>query len=265
MKKRNNYSMFQVSFFIVFLFTIIFMALIFSGLFFSGLSASFVTIIQDPEFQFALSFTLWTTVLATTIATFVSIPTSYVLSRREFKGKALAEALIDIPIVLPPLVSGIALLTFFGPLFGESLKQMGIEVAFSKWGVVVAQTFIATPFAIRAFKQAFDGIDTRYEHIARTLGYTPTLVFWKVTLPMAKGGLINGITMAWARTLGEFGATAMLAGVTLMKTETLSVAIFLKMSIGDFDFAIAISIIMLLVALTVLYVVKFTMRGERSA
>lgn len=255
---------FQALFTIFFICTILFMALIFSALFFFGDYSSFLTILMDEEFKFAVFFTGWTTILATSIAFFIGIPTSYVLSRKKFKGKGLAETLIDIPIVLPPLVSGIALLIFFGPLIGDELGKIGIDIVFTKWGVVIAQTFIALPFAIRAFKQAFDSIDTRYENIARTLGYTPYQVFIKVTIPMAKGGIINGVTMAWARTLGEFGATAMLAGITRLKTETLSVAIFLNMSIGDFDFAIVISIIMLIAALSVLYIVKLMTRWERS-
>lgn len=255
----NNIFRFIVHF--IFILTILFMIFIFGGLVFSGDYRIFWEIISGEEFKFALTFTAWTTVFATIIAFLIGMPTSYILSRKNFKGKGFAETLIDIPIVLPPLVSGIALLIFFGPLFGDHLKGIGIDVVFTKWGVVIAQTFIALPFAIRAFKQAFDSVDTRYENIARTLGYQSHQVFFKVTLPMAKGGIINGITMAWARTLGEFGATAMLAGITKMKTETLSVAIFLNMSIGDFDFAIVISIIMLLIALIVLYTVKVMTKG----
>lgn len=256
-------KLFHLLFYFVFICTILFMICIFGGLVVFGDYQSFLSIFKDEEFQFALVFTIWTTICATTLAFFIGLPTSYVLSRKTFRGKGFAETLIDIPIVLPPLVSGIALLIFFGPLFGDSLKEFGIDIVFTKWGVIIAQTFIALPFSIRAFKQAFDSVDERYENIAQTLGYESHQVFLKVTMPMAKGGIINGITMAWARTLGEFGATAMLAGITKMKTETLSVAIFLNMSVGDFDFAIVISIIMLIAALAVLYIVKLLTRGER--
>lgn len=253
---------FMILFYLIGVLLCFFMVFIFVGLFTYGSDADFLGIWRDPELRFALFFTLWTTCAATTTAFLLGMPAAYVLSRKEFVGKRIAETLVDIPIVLPPLVSGIALLIFFGPLFGDYLGNIGIEIVFSKTGVIVAQAFIALPFAIRAFKQAFDQVDPRYENIAEMLGYRKEQVFLKVTLPMAKGGILNGITMAWARTVGEFGATAMLAGITRMKTETLSIAIFLKMSIGDFDFAITISILLLLISLTLLYVSKRTKRWE---
>lgn len=256
-------TVFQRIFFVVFLFAMLFMTLLFGGLLFSGEWDAMKSVLVDPELHFAIGFTAWTTICATTVAFIIGLPTGYILARKEFIGKGVAETLVDIPIVLPPLVSGIALLTFFGPLFGDTLKNIGIDIVFSKWGVIIAQAFIAFPFSVRAFKQAFESVDTRYENIARTLGLTPFRVFQKVSLPMAREGIFNGITMTWARTLGEFGATAMLAGITRMKTETLSVAIFLNMSIGDFDFAIVISIIMLLLSLMVLYTVKLISRRGR--
>jgi molybdate transport system permease protein len=169
---------------------------------------------------------------------------------------------LDIPIVLPPLVSGIALMIFFGPFLGDFLAQAGINIVFTPLGVIVAQWFIATPFAIKSFKQAFSPIDQRMERVAQTLGFSPPRVFFRVTLPLAKNGLIGGIMMAWTRALGEFGATAMLAGITRMKTETLSVAVFLNMSIGDIKFAISTAIVMLFIALILLILIKVFLRNE---
>jgi molybdate transport system permease protein len=166
------------------------------------------------------------------------------------------------PIVLPPLISGIALLIFFGPFLGEHLARAGINIVFTPLGVIVAQWFIATPYAIKTFKQAFTAIDQRMEKVARTLGFSPFRFFFRVTLPLAKNGLISGIMMAWTRALGEFGATAMLAGITRMKTETLSVAVFLNMSIGDIKFAISTAIVMLFIALMLLIVLKMVLRNE---
>lgn len=247
---------FQGIFWLVFILITTFMVVMVGGLLFYGEWAAFLSVIQNPEFHFAVVFTLWTSLLATALAAVVAVPCGFILSRYHFRGKALIDALMDIPIVLPPLVSGLALLILFGPVLGNTLARLGLDVVFSARGVVVAQWFIATPFAIKTFKQAFDAIDPRLENLARTLGCSPTDVFLRVTMPLAKGGVLGGLTMAWARALGEFGATAMLAGITRMKTETLSVAIFLNMTIGDMQFAIATAVIMLIVALLLMSVFK---------
>ncbi len=250
------------SFWLVFAAAALFMFMLIVGLFIFADGAAFLNVLKNPEFHFAVTFTIWTTVLATILAALVAIPCGYILSRRRFAGKVIIDTLLDVPIVLPPLVSGVALLIFFGPLFGDTLADIGLKIVFSTGGVVAAQWFIATPFAIKTFKQSFDAIDTRLEKVARTLGYSPYKVFVKVTIPLAKKGLIGGLTMTWARTLGEFGATAMLAGVTRLKTETLSAAIFLNMSIGDIQFALAAAIIMLTVALSLLIIFKLFTKTE---
>ncbi len=250
------------AFWLIFILLVLFLLLIIFGLLTYTDPGSMVTVLRQPEFHFAIRFTLQTSVIATLLAVVAALPSGYILSRYNIPGRALIDTLLDIPIVLPPLVSGIALLIFFGPLLGEQLARVGINAVFSPLGVVIAQWFIAAPFAIRSFVQAFSSIDQRMEKVARTLGFSPARVFVKVTLPLAKGGLLGGIMMAWARALGEFGATAMLAGITRMKTETLSVAVFLNMSIGDMEFAIATAIVMLIIALLVLVALKIVVRSE---
>lgn len=249
-------------FWFVFIFTSVFMIMLIVGLFLFGEWPTFLEVLKNPEFQFAVIFTLWTTILATILSALVAVPCGYILSRYDFPGKVIIDTILDVPLVLPPLVSGVALLIFFGPLFGKTLTGLGLDIIFSAKGVVIAQWFIAAPFAIKTFKHAFDSIDTRLEKVARTLGYSPEKVFIKVTIPLAKNGLLGGLTMTWARALGEFGATAMLAGVTRLKTETLSVAIYLNMSIGDTQFALVTAIIMLLVALALLAAFKIFTRVE---
>lgn len=249
-------------FWLIFVLMIVFLLLIIVGLLTYTDTKSMATVLQQPEFHFAVRFTLGTSIIAMLLAAAFALPVAYILSRHKIPGRAFIDTLLDIPIVLPPLVSGIALLIFFGPLFGKQLEQIGISVVFSQLGVIIAQWFIATPFAVRSFIQAFGSIDQRMEKVARTLGFSPTMVFVKVTLPLARDGLLGGVMMAWARALGEFGATAMLAGITRMKTETLSVAVFLNMSIGDMNFAIATSIVMLIIALLVLAGLKILSRRE---
>ncbi|TCO71831.1 molybdate transport system permease protein [Marinisporobacter balticus] len=230
---------------------------------YSDLSTLF-NILKQVEFHFALKFTLWTSLVATIFATIIALPCAYILSRYKLPGRVFLDTMLDMPIVLPPLISGIALLIFFGPVLGDHLAQAGIKIVFTPLGVIIAQCFIATPYAIKTFKQAFASIDQRMENIARTLGFSPPNVFLKVTLPLAKNGIIAGIMMAWTRALGEFGATAMLAGITRMKTETLSVAVFLNMSIGDIKFAISTAIVMLFIAFVLLIILKILLRNEVS-
>jgi molybdate transport system permease protein len=252
----------HVIFWLVFGAVIAFFILAFVGLVLYGTQDSYWAIFQNSEFRFALGFTLKTTLMATVAAVGTALPCGYILARYSFPGKLVLDTLLDLPLILPPLVSGMALLILFGPLLGRSLSQIGINIVFSTWGVVIAQWFIAFPFAMKTFREAFGAIDLRYEKIARTLGCTPSQVFGRVTLPMSRRGIGAGVAMTWARTLGEFGATAMLAGVTRMKTETLSAAIFLNMSMGEIRFAIAIAIVLFLAAMMVLTFFKILIRQE---
>jgi molybdate transport system permease protein len=237
--------------------------LIFGGLVAYGFQNPLTGLWENPEFRFALGFTLKTTLLATGAAVLSALPCAYQLARTDFRGKAILETLLDLPIVLPPLVSGVALLILCGPLLGATLTRFGFEVVFSERGVVVAQWFMAFPFAVKTFRQAFESVDRRYESIARTLGYTPARLFFRVAIPMAGRGLANGTALAWARTVGEFGATAMLAGVTRLKTETLAAAIFLNMSVGELRLAVAIAVILFLAAMVILAGFRWGTARER--
>jgi molybdate transport system permease protein len=219
----------------------------------------------NPEFRFAVGFTLRTSLWATAGAALTGIPCGYVLARYEFRGKILADLLLDLPVVLPPLITGVALLILFGPVLGAGLSRLGLNVVFSPLGVVVAQWFVALPLAIKMFREAFAAIDPRYEKIGRTLGGSADRVFWRVTLPMARRGVGAGVAMAWARTLGEFGATAMLAGVTRMKTETLAAAVFLNMSMGQVKLAVGIAVLMFGAAILVLLAFKIWLRGRSTS
>jgi len=202
----------------------------------------------NAEFRFSLFFTLGTTVLATILGVVTALPAAYVLQRFRFAGKVLAETVLEIPILLPPLVSGVALLIFFGPLLGRGMAALGLDIVFSPRGVVVAQWFVAFPMGIKVFREAFAAVDHRFEMVARTLGCSPGQAFFRVALPMARRSLASGVVVMWARTLGEFGAVAMLAGITMMRTETLASLIFMNISMGDINFAVATSIVMLFLA-----------------
>jgi molybdate transport system permease protein len=232
----------------------------FSGLVVYALNSSHASVFADPEFLFAVRFTLLTTVFATIGASLVALSVAYVLAYYSFPGKKVISTVLGLPMMVPPLVNGIALLILFGPVLGKPLAGLGVPVAFTPVAAVFAMWFIAQPFAIQMFREAFSSADKRYSSLARTLGLTPLECFFRVELPLARRGIVAGIAMTWARTAGEFGATAMVAGITRLKTETLSAAIFLAMSNGDLESALVISVILLCIAASVY--VAITVSGD---
>lgn len=262
--EREGNSAFQWTMGLIFGFTVLAVSLIISTLFYHPDWSKFVALVQNPEFRFSVLFSLGTTATATVAAVLTGVPAAYFLARFDFPGKAAVASALEIPIMLPPLVSGIALLLFFGPILGGILAKADWDIVFTYRGVIVAQWFVAVPFGIKVFRQAFEGVDPRLENLARTLGYTPAMVFFKVTLRLTGRSLLGGAAMVWARTLGEFGAVAMLAGITRMKTETLPAAIFLNISLGDIDFAVAAAVVMLLMAFALLMMLKAITPGERE-
>ncbi|MGM0471108.1 MAG: ABC transporter permease [Bacillota bacterium] len=213
-------------------------------------------LLNNREVYFALTLSLITSLISISAATVISLPVGYVLARYDFPGKKLCDILLDLPIILPPLVMGLSLLILLGPVFGSTLSKLGINFVFTPLGVVMAQFMVATPFTIRSFKTAFGEIDPTLERAAMTLGDSYFTVFRRITLPLARNGIISGITLAWARAMGEFGATVMLAGATRFKTETLPIAIFLNINTGSLDVAISIALIMIIFSVIVLAVLK---------
>lgn len=159
---------------------------------------------------------------------------AWLLARREWRGKSLAETLIALPLVLPPVATGLVLLRLFGrrgPL-GPWLESLGLEIVFTWRGVVIATAVMSFPLFVRAARVAFEEVDPRLEAVARTLGASPWRVFRSVTLPLAARGLVAGTVLAFARGLGEFGATIMLAGYIPGQTATLSLSIYQLVQLG---------------------------------
>ncbi|MDQ3226736.1 MAG: ABC transporter permease, partial [Chloroflexota bacterium] len=181
-------------------------------------------------------------------------PLAYLLARRSFRGSRLIDVLVDLPIILPPAVAGIALLMAFGRygLVGRWLNDAGITVGFTTTAVVLAQIFIAAPFFVRASKAGFTRIDRDLEDAAADLGASPGKVFRTVTLPMAFPSLAAGAVLAWARALGEFGATIMFAGSFPGVTQTMPLAIYGRFGAGDLPSALLLSIVLLALSMVVL-------------
>ena len=214
----------------------------------------------------ALRLSLITSLFAAFFATILGVPLAWVLARKEFFGKRLVRGLVLLPLVLPPVVGGVTLLTAFGRrgLVGQYLYDwFGIQLPFSTAGVVMAATFVAMPFLVITVEGALRSIDSRYEQAARTLGARPRTVLLRITLPLISASLIAGIVLAWARALGEFGATITFAGNFPGVTQTLPLAVYSALEVSR-DEAIALSLVLLAVSLTVLVSLRGRFLGGRA-
>jgi molybdate transport system permease protein len=211
--------------------------------------------ILSGEIQFAIRLSLITSVISTIFCIVVSVPAAYALARYDFPGKNILNTILDVPLALPPLVAGVALLILFGTTsFGKGLAEAGIRFVFTPLGIIIAQFFVNMPFMFRVLRSTFQGINPRYEYVAQTLGSTEAGAFWRVTLPMARNGLMAGSIITWCRGIGEFGAALMVAGSTRLQTETLPISLYLNMSCGELPLAIASATILIVISLVSLFI-----------
>jgi molybdate transport system permease protein len=215
----------------------------------------------------AIRLSLCTSSIALLVIVGLGTPLAYLLARASFRGAHVIDALVDLPIVLPPAVAGLALLLAFGRtgVVGRWLNAAGISIGFTPTAVVLAQLFVAAPFFVRAAKAGFTRIDRTLEDAAADLGAPPRTVFRTMTLPLAMPSLIAGAIIAWARALGEFGATIMFAGNLPGVTQTMPLAIYGRFGAGDLPAALALSLVLLGLALALLSAVRLLHRGGRDA
>ncbi|PCJ52161.1 MAG: molybdenum ABC transporter permease [Planctomycetota bacterium] len=225
---------------------------------------------NDPNIISSLKLSIASCSITTVLCLWVAIPIGYILSRYEFRGKSILDSILDIPIMLPPLVIGICLLFFFSSPFVKYFEEIFINIfkgsfianwfgwepqywtfnpAFTKLSVIIAQFMVACAFAVRIMKSTFDEMNPRKEEVALTLGCSKGQSFWLVALPNAKRGIITAATLAWARSLGEFGPILIFAGTTRMKTEVLSTSVYLEFSVGNIAMATTISMAMIMTAI----------------
>ncbi|QCO18936.1 ABC transporter permease subunit (plasmid) [Azospirillum brasilense] len=210
--------------------------------------------LTSVETLFALRLSALTSVAALGIALVLGMPAAYLMARRRFPGKLLLDTLLDVPLVMPPLVAGLGLLFLLGR--NGPFPELGMELLFSPAGVVVALAFVSTAVVVRTATAAFRSVDRSCAIAAQSLGASPWTVFWRVELPLAARGIAAGAVLAWARALGEFGATLMVAGATRMKTETLPMAVFLNIATGETGIAVACAILLLAAALLMLVAMR---------
>lgn len=204
----------------------------------------------SDEIRFAIFLSFFTATCSTLIAIIIGVPIAYALSRFEFPGKNLIDAFFDVLVAIPPIALGVILLIFFSqnPL-GIFINTRLVRFVFEVPGIILAQFTVICALMIKLLKGAFDGVPTRYEKIARTFGYSELETFIYVTLPAAKRGVFAAALFSWAKALGEFGATVMLAGATRFKTATLPIALYLNLATADLGNVTAIFYILLLISL----------------
>jgi molybdate transport system permease protein len=223
-------------------------------------------LLRDPAVREALKVTARTNLVANVLILAFGTPAAYFIATRHFRGRALVITLVELPLVLPPAVAGIGLLAAFGAggLLGDDLANAGIVLPFTEWAVVLAVTFVASPFYVRQAIAAFEGVDSTLTDAARTLGAGPSRTFLRVALPLAAGGLAAGWVLAFARGIGEFGATIVFAGNVRGETQTLTLAVYESLE-SSFDVALAISILLVVLSGTVLLSYKLLSSWRRSS
>ena len=221
-----------------------------------------MTALNTPEIRYAICLSLLSSSITTVLALWVSVPLGYLLSRVPFPGKWCIELLVDVPVVLPPLVVGLSLLILFQTAPGRLLGDR-IPITYEIPAVILAQFAVSTAFAVRTMRVTFDQLSPRTEQVALTLGCSRSQAFWFITFPEARRGLIAAATLAWARSLGEFGPVLVFAGTTRMKTEVLPTTVFLELSVGNLEAALAVSLMMIGIALVVLILLRLV--GLRSS
>jgi molybdate transport system permease protein len=207
------------------------------------------------EIRYAVWLSLISSTLTAILSLWVAVPLGYLMSRFDFAGKRLLDALLDIPIVLPPLVIGLSLLILFQTPLGRGVERF-VSVTYAVPSVVLAQFAVSAAFAARTMRVTFDQITPRLEHVAMTLGCSRGQAFWWVALPEARRGVVTAGTLSWARALGEFGPVLVFSGATRLRTEVLPTTVFLELSIGNLHGAVAVSLLMVAAAAVVLVIVR---------
>lgn len=211
--------------------------------------------LSSREILYSIYLSLVSCTMSAILSLWVAVPLGYLMSRHEFWGKSVVDALIDIPIVLPPLVVGLSLLILFQTPPGKALNAV-FPITYAVPSVILAQFAVAAAFAVRTMRVTFDSIPRRREEVALTLGCSRGQAFWRVVLPEAWPGIVTAFTLAWTRSLGEFGPILVFSGATRLKTEVLSTTVFLELSVGNLYGAVAVSLLMVLVAAGVLLGVR---------
>ncbi len=240
---------------------------------YAGLFLSLLTVVEpgavaaslgSARVHFSIRLSLLAATLATALALLLAIPAAWALSRLRFALREVVDIILELPIIVSPAALGAMILIFFHHPLGQWLQERGPQVVFAASGVVLAQFVTVLGVAVRMLKSSFDQVPVELETVARTLGASPGRVLWTITLPLARGGLLAAGVLTWAKAMGEFGATLMVAGSMAGRTETLPIAIFLRLASADIEGTAALILVLLAVGLTALFLARH-LAGARRA
>lgn len=218
----------------------------------------------EADIQHAILLSVFCATIAALLAMVVAVPTAYVLARHRFPGRMVIDALLDIPIIISPIAIGMTLLLIFRTSPGHWVQENLVRFVFEVPGIILAQFIIALALEIRVLKASFEEINPRLEQVARYLGCGPWATMWRVTLPLAKPGLIAALVLGWGRAIGDYGATVTIAGSVKGKTDTMPISIVLNWSAVRIEAAIALVMVLTVIALLVLLTVRVIAGGARA-
>lgn len=236
---------------------LVFLVLPLLGLVLRAVGPEFFEGLRNPAVSAAIRLSLLTTACTVVIVVLFGTPLAWIIARSQRSGMRWVETLVQLPVVVPPAVAGVAMLLVFGRrgLLGDALAQVGIELPFTTAAVVMAEVFVSAPFFLQAAIAAFRRVDERLLQVAETLGATPSRIFFRVALPLSLSGIISGAAMSWARALGEFGATLMFAGNMQGRTQTLPLAIYAVLE-TDLEAAQSLAVLMVVIAFGLLVLLR---------
>jgi len=262
-RARNGDRLWRDAWWLASLPMVLFLTLPLAALILSISPAQMAENLAKPQVRQAIAISLKTTLVTSAVTILFGTPLAYVLARRRFRFRRALDTLVDLPIVLPPAVAGVALLIAFGRqgIVGAWLSQLGIQIAFTQTAVIMAQTFVAAPFYIKAASIGFASVNAELEEAAAIDGASSWQAFRHVTVPLAWAAMLSGAVMTWARALGEFGATILFAGNYLGRTQTMPLAIYIGFEL-DLNIALTLAAIMVVISFLVLFLVKGILHRE---
>ncbi|MEW6116501.1 MAG: ABC transporter permease [Nitrospirota bacterium] len=239
---------------------------------YAGLALSLLYFWKRPLFMdtlfsertlFSLKLSVSAATAATLLSLIIAVPSAYALSRFDFRGRHIIDTILELPMMVSPAALGAMLLIFFNNPIGTWIQDNYAQLVFTAYGIVLAQFVTTVGVAARLIKSAMDEIPHRYEDVARSLGASPAKAFFTVTLPLSRNGIMAASVLTWAKALGEFGATITIAGSMAMKTETLPIAIFMRLSSADIEGTVVLILLLTSIGLATLYGVRMlTKRGR---
>ncbi|GAB4406218.1 MAG: ABC transporter permease subunit [Thermodesulfovibrionales bacterium] len=234
------------------------------SLFYFYKGSLFVETLLSERTLFSIKISIIAATIATLLAIVLAVPSAYALSRFDFKGRHIIDTILELPMIVSPAALGAMLLIFFNNPIGMWIQDNYTQFVFTAYGIILAQFVTTVGVSTRLIKAAMDEIPHRYEDVARSLGVTPIKAFLTVTLPLCKNGIIAASALTWAKAIGEFGATITIAGSMAMKTETLPIAIFMRLASADIEGTVALILLLTAIGLATLYSVRLLMKKEKT-